>query len=266
VTVYPPRLVGSGRLPDRIAGRVNLYPEVRYFGSAAAFPHSDGGFCEYKAVPVDQLLPLPAGVDTRHGALAEPLGVAIHAVRRAIAVYGPLGGEPVLVNGTGPIGALVVGALKHLGARRVWASDITPASLAVARAMGADQVVNAATDPLPDDVPLVFEASGVPAALGGVLRATAPGGVLVQVGNLSAAPAKAVLGNLVTREITWIGSFRFVGEMDDALAMMAAGAHIDPIMTHTFPISQAGAAMAVATDRSTGASKVMHNLAPNEQE
>ena len=75
--------------------------------------------------------------------------------------------------------------------------------------MGADAVVNlAAGDELPADVELAFEASGAPAALGAVLHATARGGTVVQLGNLPGTAVPAILGNLVTREITWIGSYR----------------------------------------------------------
>lgn len=71
VTVHPAELVGDGRMPERLAGRTNLYPRVRYFGSAAFSPHTDGGFCDLKKVAARQLRPLPEGVDTRSGALAE---------------------------------------------------------------------------------------------------------------------------------------------------------------------------------------------------
>ena len=168
-------------LPDRLAGRTNLYPQIRYCGSAAFDPHTDGGFSELKVVRAEQIRVLPAGVGTEHGALAEPLAVALHAVSRA----GDLRGRDVLVNGAGPIGSLVVAAAKYRGAASVTAADISAASLAVATAMGADQVLNlAAGDSLPDDAELVFEASGAAAALGAALRATARGGTLVQVGNL----------------------------------------------------------------------------------
>ena len=43
VTVHPATLVGDGTMPERLAGRTNLYPEVRYLGSAAFLPHTDGG-------------------------------------------------------------------------------------------------------------------------------------------------------------------------------------------------------------------------------
>ncbi|WP_219413058.1 L-idonate 5-dehydrogenase [Pseudonocardia nigra] len=258
VTVHPAQLVGDGVLPERLAGRTNLYPTVRYLGSAALDPHTDGGFSELKAVRAEQVRPLPAGVSTRDGALAEPLAVAMHAVRRA----GDVRGREVLVNGAGPIGSLVVAAARFRGAGRVVAADVADSSLAVARAMGADEVRNVtAGDPLPEDVELVFEASGAPAALGAVLRATARGGTLVQVGNLPGTPAPAVLGDLVTREITWVGSYRFADEIDDALAALHAGLDVAPLVTHTFPIQDAARAMAVAADRGSGSSKVLLRLA-----
>jgi L-idonate 5-dehydrogenase len=258
VTVHPAALVGDGVLPERLAGRTNLYPAVRYFGSAAHLPHTDGGFSERKAVPVGQLRPLPDGVDTRSGALAEPLGVAMHAVNRA----GGVAGRDLLVNGAGPIGALVVAAAKFSGARSVVVADVSDAALAVARAMGADEVRNVGTgDPLPGDVELVFEASGAPAALGSVLHAVARGGMLIQVGNLPGTPAPAALGDLVTREITWLGSYRFVDEITDALRAMADGLDVTPLITHTFALVDAEQAIRTAADPASGSSKVMLELA-----
>jgi len=259
VTVHPATLVGDSVLPERLAGRTNLYPQVRYFGSAAFRPHTDGGFVQHKVVRVDQLRPLPEGVDTAHGALAEPLAVAMHAVNRAGSL-GSLRDLDILVNGAGPIGALVVAAAKHAGARTVTASDVSAAALAVARAMGADATIDVSSTELPADVELIFEASGSPAALGAVLHAAARGGTVVQVGNLPGAPSPAALGDLVTREITWIGSYRFVDEITDAIAAMAAGLNVTPLMTHTFGIDDAVTAMQVAGDPTSGSSKVMLRL------
>jgi L-idonate 5-dehydrogenase len=261
VTVHPAELVGDGCLPDRIAGRTNLYPRIRYFGSAAFDPHTDGGFSELRVVRAAQVRPLPDGVSTEHGALAEPLAVALHAVHRA----GDLRGRDVLVNGAGPIGSLVVAAAKYRGAASVVAADIADSSLAVAKALGADELRNlAAGDTLPEDTELVFEASGAPAALGGVLRATARGGTVVQVGNLPGTAASAVLGDLVTREITWVGAYRFVEEISDALAAMHDGLDVSPLITHRFGLDRAAEALAVAADPTSGSSKVMLRLHAGE--
>jgi L-idonate 5-dehydrogenase len=259
VTVHPAQVVGDDALPERIAGRTNLHPRVRYFGSAAFDPHTDGGFSEYRTVLAAQVRPLPDGVGTEQGALAEPLAVALHAVGR---VPG-LRGRSVLVNGCGPIGSLVVAAARLRGARAVVAADPAASSLRVARAMGATGVRDLSRgEALPEDVDVVFEASGAPAALGPVLRATARGGTLVQVGNLPATAVPAVLGNLVTREISWLGSYRFVQEIDDALRALADGLDVTPLITHRFPLEEAERALSVAADRTSGSSKVMLRLAP----
>ncbi|MFK0115244.1 L-idonate 5-dehydrogenase [Streptomyces sp. NPDC090994] len=257
VTVHPARLVGDGVLPDRIAGRTNLYPHVRYFGSAAFTPHTDGGFSEYRVVDADQVRPLPDGVDTEQGALAEPLAVALHAVGRVP----DLRGRTVLVNGAGPIGSLVVAAARHRGADTVIAADLSADALAVARAMGAAETRDLSRgEVLPEDVEVVFEASGAPAALGAVLRATARGGTLVQVGNLPGTAVSAVLGDLVTREITWTGSYRFVEEIDDALLALRDGVDVRPLITHRFPLDRAEEALSAAADPGSGSSKVMLRL------
>ena len=252
VTAHPAELVGP--LPERLAGRSNLHPRVRYFGSAAFTPHTAGGFCEYRTVRAEQLRPLPDGVCTLRGAVAEPLGVAMHALRRA----GEVAGRRILVNGAGPIGALVVAVAKFRGAAEVVAADPAEAALRIAAQLGADEVCH--PDSLPQDVELVVEASGAPAALGPVLAATARGGTLVQVGNLPGQPAEAVLASLVTREISWIGSYRFVDEISDAVAALREGLDVDPLITHTFGIADAAEALAVAADRSTGSGKVLLRL------
>ena len=185
VTVHPAELVGDGCLPERIAGRTNLYPQIRYFGSAAFDPHTDGGFSELKVVRADQIRALPEGVSTEHGALAEPLAVALHAVSRA----GDLRGRDVLVNGAGPIGSLVVAAAKYRGAATVIAADLSDASLADRQGHGRRR----GPQPRRRRHPARGRRAGVRGVRAprrrwaSVLRATARGGTLVQVGNLPGA-------------------------------------------------------------------------------
>src|SRR5690606_10220595 len=170
VTVHPATVVGDEPLPERIAGRTNLHATVRYFGSAAFTPHTPGGFAEYRVVRTGQLRAVPDGVDLRTAAVAEPLGVALHALGRA----GDVAGRTVLIDGCGPIGVLAVAAARAAGAETVTAADVAPYPLGVARSMGADTVVDlAAGERLPTDVEVTIEASGAPRAIGPVLAATA---------------------------------------------------------------------------------------------
>jgi L-idonate 5-dehydrogenase len=252
--------IGPGVSGVSVGQPVTVHPATAaggYFGSAACDPHTDGGFSELRVVRAEQIRMLPSNVDTEHGALAEPLAVAMHAVNRA----GEARGRDVLVNGAGPIGALVVAAAKYAGAASVTAADVADVPLKIAQAMGADEVINVgAREELPVDIELVFEASGAVAALGAVLNATARGGTIVQVGNLPGKAVPASLGDLVTREITWVGSYRFVDEITDAVAAMENGLDVTPLITHRYPINEAVQAITVAADRDSGSGKVLLHL------
>lgn len=257
VTLHPATPVGEHEVPAALAERTNLWPEVRYFGSAAFRPHEQGGFSRFRAVRPEQLRVVPEGVSTKEAALAEPFGVALHALSRA----GDVAGRSVLVNGCGPIGALAVAAARAAGARHVVAADLSDAALGIARRMGADGTVNPGRgEALPQDVEVAIEASGAPRALGGVIAAVRRGGVLVQVGNLPAGEVPAALGNLVTREIDYRGSYRFADEISRALELMADGVDVGPLMTHEVAIEDAVRGFELAADRSSGSSKVMLRL------
>jgi L-idonate 5-dehydrogenase len=252
--------IGPGVSGLSVGQPVTVHPATAsggYFGSAAFDPHTEGGFSELRVVRAEQIRALPSTVDTERGALAEPLAVAMHAINRA----GDVRGRDVLVNGAGPIGSMVVAAAKYAGAATVTAADVADAPLKIAKAMGADGVINVgAGEDLPVDVELVFEASGAAAALGAVLHATARGGTVVQVGNLPGKAVAASLGDLVTREISWIGSYRFVDEITDAVAAMENGLDVTPLITHRYPINEAAEAISVAADRNTGSGKVLLQL------
>ncbi len=114
-----------------------------------------GAFAEYVAVAPHEVVRLPAGVDDAHGALVEPLAVALHAV--GVSGLGP--GERCLVVGAGPIGLALALWARHFGAAEVIVSERAAGRRALAERLGATRVV----DPERDD-------------LGTVLDAYAPGG------------------------------------------------------------------------------------------
>lgn len=257
VTLHPATMAGDHQMPADTADRTNLWPEVRYLGSAAFDPHEQGGFSSLRAVRPDQLRAVPAGVSLEHAALSEPFGVALHAISRA----GDVAGRTVLINGAGPIGVLAVAAARRAGAARIIAADIAKSALEIAQEMGADETVNRLNgEPLPTDVDIAIEASGAARALGGVIAAVSRGGVVVQVGNLPADEVRATLGGIVTREIEYRGSYRFIDEISDALDAMAEGLDVSPLISHTVPLARAIEGFEIAADRSTGSSKVLIDL------
>ncbi|MFJ5294102.1 MULTISPECIES: L-idonate 5-dehydrogenase [unclassified Streptomyces] len=247
VAVHP--ATPCGACPECLDGRANVCRDTRYLGSAARTPHVQGGFAARIAVPAGQLRALPAGLGLRRAALAEPLSVALHAVRRA----GPVEGRHVLVTGAGPIGALVVAALRAAGAAAVTVTDLLPRALEFAAAAGATTLVRAGdpADPgLPEEVDTAIEASGSAAGLDTCLRSVRRGGAVVQLGMLPPGMSPFAGNLVVSREIELRGALRFDVEFDGAIELLAREDSFDALVSAVVPVEQAVEAFALAADRS----------------
>jgi threonine dehydrogenase-like Zn-dependent dehydrogenase len=104
--------------------------------------HAPGAYAEQLIAQESLMLPVPNGLPADVAALTEPMAVAWHAVRR-----GEVGKRQVaVVIGCGPVGLGVILMLKAKGVRTVVASDFSPGRRALARACGADVVVDPAQD------------------------------------------------------------------------------------------------------------------------
>ncbi|MDQ0751871.1 L-idonate 5-dehydrogenase [Streptomyces africanus] len=240
------------------SGRRNVCADTRYLGSAARTPHVQGGFAQHVTVPGAQIRALPPTLDLRRAVLAEPLSVALHAVRRA----GDVRGKRVLVTGAGPIGCLVTAVLHHKGAAEIVVSDLIDTPLRIAGACGATGLVRADEPDAPAwgaPFDVSVEASGAPAGLRACVERTGRGGTVVLLGLLPPGEVP-LLGNItVTRELELRGAFRFDAEFDEAIELLAGPLPVDAVVTHTFPLPDAQAAFDIAHDR-TVASKVLLDL------
>jgi threonine dehydrogenase-like Zn-dependent dehydrogenase len=102
--------------------------------------HAPGAYAEQLLVEESLMMPVPNGLPADVAALTEPMAIAWHAVRR-----GDVGKRTVaIVIGCGPVGLGVILMLKAKGVRTVVASDYSPGRRALARACGADVVVDPA--------------------------------------------------------------------------------------------------------------------------
>jgi L-iditol 2-dehydrogenase len=94
---------------------------------------TDGALRELIAWPTANLVPLPDAIDDAAGAMLEPLGVAIHALR--LGRVRP--GDTVGVLGCGPIGLLLIQLARASGATTIVATDRLPHRVDAARRLGA---------------------------------------------------------------------------------------------------------------------------------
>jgi L-idonate 5-dehydrogenase len=256
--------LGAGVTGPAVGTPVTVHPSRkgpdgdRYLGSAAYLPHVQGVFGQVLVMPAANLRVLPEGLAAERAVLTEPLSVALHAVNRA----GDIAGARVLVTGAGPIGSLVVAAMRRRGAAEVLVSDLTEHSLRVARAAGATATLRADN---PDDwadlhpVDVAVECSGAPAGLRSAVTAVRRGGRVVLLGLLPPGEVPFAGNLVVTRELTLAGAFRFEDEIDEAIVLLDAGLPVDEVITAIFPLARAHDAFMLAGDR-TRASKVLLDL------
>lgn len=126
-------------------GRYNLCPHMRFCSSAKTAPHLDGTLQTFMNHPYRWLHPLPPRITYEQAALAEPLGVVLHASRRASLAAG----SSVLVFGAGAMGLLACALARAQGAAHVVCVDVNQARLEFAvRAGFVDHTLNTAAPAL----------------------------------------------------------------------------------------------------------------------
>jgi L-idonate 5-dehydrogenase len=238
-----------------LSGRSNLCKNVRFHGSAARFPHVQGGFAELFSTSEEQCMPIPDNLSYPAAACAEPLAVTLHAVARA----GSLLGRRVLITGAGPIGILSVAAVRLAGAAEIVITDLFDEPLAVAERMGATHVVNVKTaaaeleDFMRDGgyFDAAIEASGNIRGLENCIDATRSGGRIVQVGIFPAGNPGTPINKFIAKELELFGTFRFHEEFQWAVQALTSGrVNVDPILSAQFTFPDAIKAFGLASDRS----------------
>jgi threonine dehydrogenase-like Zn-dependent dehydrogenase len=259
VAIEPLR--ACGRCPSCRSGQLNLCPQVRLFGI-----HLPGGFAEHIAVPAERLHPVPAGISAAIGALAEPLAVCVHGLRRG----GLEAGQRVLVLGAGTIGLLGVLVARALGAHDVWISARHPHQAELARALGANRVlgedeadpakIGAAASDAPIDLVLETVGGSANTLLAGI-AAVRPGGAISVLGLFDGAvslPAFALL--LKEGSLHWSNCYAQGpprSDFADAVAILDAERDaLAPLASRSFPLDEVDAAFALADDKRAGAVKV----------
>ena len=233
-------------------GRQNQCLDMRFYGSAMRFPHVQGAFREVLVCDEAQAHAVADGVSLGEAAMAEPLAVCLHGMRRAGSVLG----KRVLITGSGPIGALAVVAARRAGALEIVVTDVADGALGFARKVGADRTINIVAEPRgltpyaadKGVFDVMFEASGNEAALRGGLDVVRPGGIIVQLG--LGGEMKLPMNALVAKEIELRGTFRFHEEF--ALAVTLIGKRlvdVKPLISDVLPFTEATQAFELANDR-----------------
>lgn len=219
-------------------GRVNLCEKLEELGVTV-----DGGMTEYLAVPSRNIHCLPDTLPFVKAVLADPLACVI----RALEMIPVTSGAWVAILGPGQMGLLATQVVKRVLRARVVMVGTRPDRLALARQMGADEIVNGhETDPVravreltDGGADFVYEAAGNVQALDQAIAMARRGGVVVLL--TVHKRVEVDLEPAVRGELHLIGSICYsYREYEQALTLLAQGrVEVDPLLAHIFPLRKA---------------------------
>jgi L-iditol 2-dehydrogenase len=217
-------------------GHINLCDNRTVLGVSCGDYRRHGAFAEYVAVPSRILYKLPDSLSFERAALIEAVSIAVHAVSRHVSAPD----DTVVVVGSGMIGLLIIQVLKYKGSRQIVAVDLDPHKLTLARSMGATRTLNPAESDIPAAVrdltggrgaDVAFEVVGNSDTVISAIRSLRKGGTVVMVGNLSPT-VELPLQEVVSRELSVLGSCASSGEIPECIDLLARGAvDVDPIIS-----------------------------------
>jgi threonine 3-dehydrogenase len=128
--------VNCGHCHQCRLGQAHICQNLRIIGI-----DQDGAFAEFVRIPASNIWKLDPAIPEHYGAILDPLGNAVHTV-----LAGPIAGQTVLVTGCGPIGLMSIAVAKACGSSMVFATETNEQRRAMAKEMGADVVLNPATE------------------------------------------------------------------------------------------------------------------------
>jgi len=240
---------------DRVVGECAV-SDTAHFGFTM-----DGALSEVFLASTQWLHHLPESINDTAGALVEPFTIAYRATANIDA------SDTVVVFGAGPIGLCAVASAAAQGARVV----IVEPQLnrhPIAMQLGAELALDPSTNNVADEVAaltglrgadLVIEGSGHPSAMAAALELARFGGRVVYVGINPGAEVFAPLGLLVTKALRVQGNVGSAGIWPAALRFLErTGIDLAPMVSASFPLSQAVEALSAANDRSTNIKVHIH--------
>ncbi|MBU5351339.1 2,3-butanediol dehydrogenase [Paenibacillus silvae] len=202
-------------------GRYNLCDKMGFLGLAGG----GGGFSEYVTAAENMVHPIPDSISYEQGALVEPSAVALHAVRQSKLKVG----DTAAVFGAGPIGLLVIEALKASGASNIYVVELSKERKAKAEELGAIvidpteyNVVEEIHRRTQGGVNVAYEVTGVPRVLQQAVDSTRIGGELMIV-SIFEQEAPIMPNSIVMKERTVNGIIGYRDVFPAVISLMEKG-------------------------------------------
>lgn len=221
-----------------------------------------GTFAEYFLALPNQTFKLGKDTSLLKGALAEPLAIAIHSVRR----IKKCSNMRVLILGAGTIGILTAVVAKLLNAQVIAITDLYEYNLKLANKLSGGMAYNANHSDLvslilndhPQKFDTVFICCGVPPLVDQAIALVSAGGTIVVTG-LFSQPVKVDLTKITLNEFNVIGTVLYDSIDFQTAVEWLNSSHVsfEKIISHVFPIDQVQSAMELAAERQEDFMKII---------
>jgi threonine dehydrogenase-like Zn-dependent dehydrogenase len=224
-----------------------------------------GGYAEFMVAIASRLTPISEGVSLVEAAVAQPAGIANHAVATRAAVKP---GETVFVQGCGPIGLSAM-LLSKLRGATVISTDIVDYRYELAAELGADLVLNAHRDDVKAEVMALTGGKGVDKVIecvGGdqdetlpeAVRCVKAGGLVTMVGSFAADRATLPAIDFKFNEKSVIGSQSMPEGYAPIFKLILSG-ELDllPLVSHRVGLDRAEHGLALMNEKAEQVMKVV---------
>jgi threonine 3-dehydrogenase len=202
----------------------------------------DGSFAEFIAMPEYNVWKLDPAIPDEYAAIFDPLGNAVHTVMAA-----GVSTKSVVITGVGSIGLMAIPVARAAGAASVYAIDVNPAKLELAKRLGADATFSATQSGLVDEivkrtngdgVDVLLEMSGSGIAIDQGLQMVRNGGTAALLGipsdNININLAERIIFKGLT--VLGINGRRMFETWYQTQALVKSGrVDLRPIITHVLP-------------------------------
>lgn len=225
----------------------------------------DGAFAEFIAMPEYNVWPLDPAIPDEFAAIFDPLGNAVHTVMAA-----GVSTKSVVITGVGSIGLMAIPVARAAGAASVYAIDVNPAKLALAKRLGADETFNATQPGLIDEIvrrtngdgaDVLLEMSGSGSAIDMGLQMVRNGGTAALLGIPSDNININLAERIIFKGLTVLGiNGRAMFETWYQTQALVKSGRVDlrPIITHVLPFADFDRAFELM--RSGEAAKIVLDL------
>jgi threonine 3-dehydrogenase len=228
---------------------------------------TDGAFAPYIAMPAVNVWRLDDAVPDDVAAVFDPLGNAVHTVMAA-----GVSTKSVVITGVGSIGLMAIPVARAAGAASVYAIDINPAKLELARRVGADAAFDARDPNLLDEIArrtggagadVLLEMSGSGSAIDAGLHMLRNGGRAALLGIPSDDVRIDLAERIIFKGLTVLGiNGRKMFETWYQTEALVKSGRVDlgPIITHVLPLEAYARALELMS--SGAAAKIVLELPP----